>query len=194
MGSKDFYIIRNLNGEMEMLMNYLREGITAFLYTMPIALIVFIIFTVGKFLTKRKIEFKPLIMLCQYAWILVVIAILKITGIIGGDFGTTSIFSGNVHFSSDLFGEGLSMATLLNIALFTPFGFFSSIVFKKLKNKWIYGILIGLIFSGIIEFLQSFTGRFVQLSDILMNTFGTFLGYEIWFMLLKLNLKSKQKS
>ena len=177
-----------------MLINYLREGITTFLYTIPIAFIVFIIFIVGKFLTKRKIEFKPLSMLCQYAWILVVISILIITGIIGGDFGTTSVFSGDVHFSFDLFGDGLSMATLLNIALFIPFGFFSSIVFKKLKNKWIYGILIGLIFSVIIEFLQSFTGRFVQLNDILMDTLGTFIGYEIWSMLLKLNLKSKQKS
>ncbi|MBU3174511.1 VanZ family protein [Clostridium estertheticum] len=46
---------------------------------------------------------------------------------------------------------------------------------------------------SLTEFLQIFTGRFVQLNDILMNTLGTFLGYEIWVMLLKLNLKSKKK-
>ncbi len=179
-------------GELEMLINYLREGIGTLIYLIPIAFIVFIIFTGGKFLTKSTIEFKPLSMLCEFAWILVVITILKITGIIGGDFSTTAIVNGRVNYSFALFGqEGLSMATLLNIALFTPFGFFSSIVFKKLKNKWIYGILIGLIFSGTIEFLQIFTGRFVQLNDILMNTAGTFLGYEIWAILLKLNLKSK---
>ncbi|MBU3187494.1 VanZ family protein [Clostridium estertheticum] len=176
-----------------MLIDYLREGIGKLIYLIPIAFIVFSIFTGGKFLTKRTIEFKPLSMLCEFVWILVVITILKITGIIGGDFNTTSIINGRVNYSFALFGEGLSMATLLNIALFTPFGFFSSIVFKKLKNKWIYGILIGLIFSGTIEFLQIFTGRFVQLNDILMNTLGTFLGYEIWVILLKLNLKSKKR-
>ncbi|MCB2362175.1 VanZ family protein [Clostridium estertheticum] len=177
-----------------MLISYLREGIGTFIYLIPIAFIVFSIFIGGKFLTKRPIEFKPLSMLCEFAWILVVITILKITGIIGGEFSTTAIFNDRVNYSFALFGEGLSMATLLNIALFTPFGFFSSIVLKKFKNKWIYGILIGLIFSGTIEFLQIFTGRFVQLNDILMNTLGTFIGYEIWFMLLKINLKLKQKS
>ncbi|WP_346961621.1 VanZ family protein [Clostridium sp.] len=134
-------------------------------------------------LVKRKLEFKPLRMLCEFAWILTVAVILKITGIIGGDFGTTSIFDGNVQFSFDFFKEGLSTAALLNLILFIPFGFFSAIVFKKLRDKWIYGILIGIISSVTIEFLQTFTGRFVELEDVLMNTIGTFIGYTIWFLL-----------
>jgi len=178
-----------------MLMNYLREGIGAFIYLAPIAIIVFAIFNGIKFLIqflfKRKIEIHILIMLCEFLWILTILAILEITGIVGGDFGTTSLFNGTAAINFSLFEESLSMATLLNIVLFIPFGFFLPIIFKQLKNNRPYGILIGLVFSIIIEFLQTFTGRFVQLDDILMNTFGTFIGYRVCFLLAKLKLQSK---
>ncbi|MEG2058033.1 MAG: VanZ family protein [Romboutsia sp.] len=52
-----------------------------------------------------------------------------------------------------------------------------TIVFKKLREKIIYVVLIGFAFSCTIEFLQSFIGRFVQLEDIIMNTIGTFIGF-----------------
>ena len=64
-----------------------------------------------------------------------------------------------------------------------------TIVFNKLQKKKIYGILIGIIFSIVIESLQTFTGRFVQLDDMLMNTLGTFIGYELWFLLSSVKLK-----
>lgn len=146
----------------------------------------FCIYTAAKFGIKRKAEFKPLVILSEFFWILNILAIMKITGIMEGIFGITSPFDGNVHISFGFFEEGLSMAALLNIALFIPFGFFSLAVFRRLKNRWFYGILIGLIFSIIIEFLQSFTGRFVQLDDLVMNTLGAFLGYEICLLFLKL--------
>ena len=169
-----------------MLNTYLQNGIFEFYCVRTIAIIVFCVFTVVKCLAKRKFEFKPLIMLCEFAWILTVLMILKITGIIGVYFGTTSFFYGIVNFSFNVFKEGVSMATLLNIILFIPFGFFSAVVFKKLRDKWIYGVLIGLIFSMIIEFLQIFNGRYGSLQDVLMNTIGTFVGYEICFWLSKL--------
>ena len=172
-----------------MLMNYLRIGIATFVYLAPVAFFILCTFIGVKFLVKRKFEFKPMKLLCDFAWILIVLAILAITGIIGGDFSTTSIFNGDAHISFSLFEEGLSMATLLNVILFVPFGFFSPIVFNKLQKKKIYGILIGIIFSIVIESLQTFTGRFVQLDDMLMNTLGTFIGYELWFLLSSVKLK-----
>ncbi|MDY5913570.1 MAG: VanZ family protein [Inconstantimicrobium porci] len=36
-----------------------------------------------------------------------------------------------------------------------------------------------------MEFLQTFTGRFVQIEDIIMNTLGTFLGYMCCLLLVK---------
>lgn len=114
---------------------------------------------------------------------------MKITGIIEGNFGTSSPFDGNVNYSFSFLEEGLSIATILNLVLFIPFVFFLPIVFKELKNRWVYGLLIGIGFSMIIEFLQSFTGRYVQLDDIIMNTLGTFCGYEICLLLLKMKQK-----
>lgn len=177
---------------MLMIRSHLQDGVVVFYYVRTMALIVFCTFTVVKFLVKRKCEFKPFSMLCEFAWILTVLMILKITGIIGGNFGTTSLFHGIANFSFDFFKGGLSAATLLNIILFIPFGFFSAIILKKLRDKWIYGILIGLIFSSIIEFLQTFNGRYGELGDILMNTIGTFIGYEIGFLLSKLNQRQKK--
>ena len=77
------------------------------------------------------------------------------------------------------------MATLLNVILFIPYGFLSTVIFKKVREKWIYGLLVGLIFTVIIEFLQIFVGRFVQLDDILMNTLGTYIGYILFISLLR---------
>lgn len=175
-----------------MLSSYLQNGMFYFYASIHKVLIVFCIFTVIKFLVKRKFEFKLLNMLCEFAWIFTVFLILQITGIIGDNFGTTSLFDGIANFSFDFFKEGLSIATLLNIILFIPFGFFSAIVFKKLRDKWIYGVLIGLIFSVIIEFLQTFNGRYGSLQDVLTNTIGTFIGYEIWFGLSKLKQRQKK--
>ncbi len=169
-----------------MLSTYLQNGIFYFYGSIYKVLIVFCVFTVIKFLVKGKFEFKPLRMLCEFAWILTVFLILQITGIIGGYFDITSFSDGIANFSFNFFEEELSIATLLNIILFIPFGFFSAVIFKKLMNKWIYGVLIGLIFSGIIEFLQTFNGRYASSQDILMNTIGTFIGYEIWVWLSKL--------
>lgn len=169
-----------------MLNNYIVIGVWTFINLIPAALIIFCAVIGGKFLVKRKFEFKPLKMLCEFAWILIVLSILKITGIIGGDFSTTSIFNGNAHISFNIFEEGLSMAAVLNIILFIPFGFLSPIVFNKLKDKRIYVFLIGIIFSLAIEFLQTFTGRFVELADVLTNTLGTFIGYEICMLFSRL--------
>lgn len=174
-----------------MLNNYLIRGLAYLIYTIPIAFIAFLIYTAVKYLLRKKIEVKPLNMLCEFLWILTVLAILRITGIIGGNFSTSTISNEMKYFSLGLFEEGLSMAMLLNIVLFIPFGFFSPITFKKLQKKWYYTILTGLSFSIVIEFLQIFTGRFVQLDDVLMNTLGTFLGYGMWFLLFH---KSKTKN
>lgn len=170
-------------------MNYLLRGLAAFINFIPFAFLIWGIYTGVKFLLKRKIEKKPLNMLGEFLWILTVLAILKITGIIGGNFHTVSISNGIKYFRLGLFEEGISMAMLLNIVLFIPFGFFLPVTFKKL-HKWSHAVLCGFVFSVTIEFLQFFTGRFVQLDDVLMNTLGTFLGFEVWFLSVKLIRKA----
>lgn len=48
-----------------------------------------------------------------------------------------------------------------------------------------------LIFSGGIEFLQMFSGRYAQIDDVLMNTLGSLLGYVVYVLLSKLKVHHK---
>lgn len=168
-----------------MLMNYLNIGISYCIRLIPLAFMISLIYFGITCLIKRKIEINPIHLILQFAWILIVLSILSITGILGGHFDLTLIKNGYVLYSFNLFEEGLTMATLLNAILFIPYGFLSTVIFKKVREKWIYGLLIGVIFTVIIEFLQIFVGRFVQLDDILMNTLGTYIGYILFISLLR---------
>lgn len=172
-----------------MLLNYVREGISCLIKSMPISFIIFMFITCMKWLVKKKIQFKPVIMLCEFVWILNVYTILRITGIIGMDFRVTEVLNGHIHYSLKPFEDGLSSAMLLNLLLFAPFGFFTPIIFKKIKSKWLLNILIALIFSGSIEFLQMFSGRYAQIDDVLMNTLGSLLGYLVYVLLSKLKVQ-----
>lgn len=160
--------------------------LSTLLSNIPRVILGFIVYFIIKVLLQRRYKIKVLNTIFEYCFILIIILILKITGIIFGNFGATSIFTGNVNFSFNLFEEGLSRATVLNLVLFIPFGFLAALAIKKLREKWFYGLLVGMIFSIIIEFLQSFIGRYVQIDDIVMNTIGSFIGYEISCLILVL--------
>ncbi|QAA32215.1 VanZ family protein [Clostridium manihotivorum] len=178
-----------------MLLNYVKEGFSFFIKSVPIAFIIFMFITCLKWIIKRKLEFKPITMFCEFAWILNVYAILRITGIIGMDFRVTEVLNGHIHYSIKPFEDGLSAAMVLNLLLFAPFGFFTPIVFKKMQSKWLFNLIIAVLFSGSIEFLQIFSGRYAQIDDILMNTLGSLLGYALYVLSLKLKSQFKpQKS
>ena len=168
-----------------MLSNYLNRGISYLFIQIPLAFVIFLAYFTIKALIRKKIEINLINVMCELLWILIVLMILGITGVLGGDFTVTSI--SNMHFSFNILEEGISIATILNIALFVPFGFLSAINFKELQDKKRYGILIGFIFTITIEFLQAFTGRFVQLEDIIMNTLGTYIGYIVFIYCFKSN-------
>ncbi len=63
-----------------------------------------------------------------------------------------------------------------NIMMFVPVGFFLVLLSEKAKNfsrTLFYGFTVSLI----IEIFQLFLGRGTDIDDIILNTFGTFLGY-----------------
>ncbi|WP_265938414.1 VanZ family protein [Bacillus thuringiensis] len=76
-----------------------------------------------------------------------------------------------------------------NILLFVPFGFFLS------WRKYSYGKLLlnvtlkGLFLSFVIEMFQYIIpmGRSADVDDLILNTFGAFLGYAIWRMLYNIS-------
>lgn len=62
-----------------------------------------------------------------------------------------------------------------NIALFVPFGLLLALAWPRLKT-WHLAVL-GLVTSGIIEFVQLFfTSRFSTISDLIANTAGAIVG------------------
>lgn len=174
---------------MYMFMNYLRIGISYLVISIPIAIILLLVYHGMKFLIVKRFNVTISKILCQMAWITIIISILGITGVISGDYTVTSLFQGTSQFNFRIFDQGINNATILNLVLFIPYGFLAPIIFEKIDKKRIYGVLIGLVFTLIIEFLQSFTGRFVELEDILMNTLGTYIGYSIAIALIRYKIK-----
>lgn len=117
-------------------------GIWILVRFLPTALIIFagvMIIELGiEFIQKKKIEVKILNWLCQFLWILIVVSILKITGIIGGSFGISSPLDSYISFK--LFEDGFNAATILNICLFVPYGFLPVFILKypQALVKWRY--------------------------------------------------------
>jgi glycopeptide antibiotics resistance protein len=174
-----------------MLSTYIKEGFSFLIKSVPISLIIFLFITCIKWFVRKKLEVKPTTMFCEFVWILNVYTILRITGIIGMDFSISEVLNGHIHYSLIPFEDGLSAAMFLNLLLFAPFGFLTPIVFRKFKSKWVLNLLIAVVFSGAIEFLQMFSGRYAQIDDILMNSFGALFGYLIYIVMLKLLLQLK---
>lgn len=70
-----------------------------------------------------------------------------------------------------------------NIVMFSVVGVL--LVFLSVKaRKLIYSMLFGFFFSTLIECVQLFLGRGSDVDDIMLNVFGTMLGYFIGIILL----------
>ena len=77
-----------------------------------------------------------------------------------------------------------------NIVLFIPFGFFIYIKYNKNKSNALLAIFI---MTLSIEFIQGFIPyRFCEIDDIILNTFGGYIGITIYNLLeLKFNNTKK---
>lgn len=78
-----------------------------------------------------------------------------------------------------------SVTNLLNVIMFMPFGFFLPFIWERYRN-FLKSLSMGMIFSFCIEICQLFNHRSTDIDDLLMNTFGTSLGYCTWRILKKL--------
>ncbi len=71
---------------------------------------------------------------------------------------------------------------LENIVFFVPFGFLLPLLWEKFRSPW-KTVLLGFLFSCIIEFSQLFDYRVTDIDDLIMNTLGAFAGWLIWHTL-----------
>lgn len=78
------------------------------------------------------------------------------------------------------FVDGVELPNVLNIIFFMPFGFLLPTLWDKFK-KLTPTLLYGFIFSAVIEVGQLFTMyRGSNVDDLIMNTFGTLVGWLIF--------------
>ena len=78
------------------------------------------------------------------------------------------------------------MATISNNILFIPFGFLSAIVFKRSQTKWIYGILIGLLFTSLLNSFKRLLDDLFKLTTLYEHPW-----YISWVYLCIYGLKFK---
>ena len=75
---------------------------------------------------------------------------------------------------------------MLNILLFVPLGIMLPMISERFKKLWKV-VLIGFLFSCLIEAMQYITGRgLTEIDDVINNTLGAFLGYLIFVRISKL--------
>ena len=74
---------------------------------------------------------------------------------------------------------------ILNILLFVPLGILLPMICDRFKKLWKI-VLIGFLFSCLIEVMQYITGRgLTEIDDVINNTLGAFLGFLIYACISK---------
>ena len=70
-----------------------------------------------------------------------------------------------------------------NIGMFAPIGFGLALLWRE--RRWYHALLLGVVFSASIEFVQIFVGRVSDIDDIMLNTAGTIVGFILYCIVCK---------
>ena len=89
-------------------------------------------------------------------------------------------------FSTDIDITGY----FLNIILFLPLGFFLPFIWANI-GKFKYMVLSGFSFSLLIEISQMFNNRRTDIDDLLLNTFGTLIGYLLFRVFIRITKRTE---
>lgn len=175
-----------------MIEEVLGDIITAFLHYGPMAAITGVLVILGIVLLSgakdaKEIELtwenirKYILFYIFYVYCFIMISITILSRAPGSrktvDMQLFSTFSANV--SDNIF-------PLENVLLFIPLGLLLPLLWEGL-NHLTYVLLIGLLFSIMIEAIQFITQRgFFQTDDILLNLIGTGIGALIYYVLIQI--------
>lgn len=92
-------------------------------------------------------------------------------------------YSGFLHTLTNIFG---------NILIFIPYGILVAEIFPKFR-KLSKIILLSFATSFFVEFIQFFIGRSVDIDDLILNVFGSIIGYLIWKKVLRYKFAKKKR-
>ena len=132
---------------------------------------------------KKKLIFhQDLTMLMFIVYILCLFQIVTTQDVSGEHGINITLFKELTRYE---FGSRLFYRNVIgNIALFIPFGFFTSFYLKLEKKRFV--IFLTMLVSLVIEFIQLNIGRAFDVDDIILNVVGGFIGYLIYRILDKL--------
>ena len=173
-------------------MNYLFDACGYWLSGVIVAFIYVCLYTlIGKFERKRII---PLKILSTFIFGLYLITIFSVT--VSPMYGFHPYVDwSNVNlipFQMIKEVKGNPLNFFGNIFMFIPMGFFPLMMSKK-YFKINRTIFLGFSFSLIIEVLQLFLGRGTDVDDLMLNTFGTLLGYVFTVVIVNKNTTIRKK-
>lgn len=104
-----------------------------------------------------------------------------------------TLYHPNINLTP-FFLSGFDLTDLLNVIFFIPFGVALPVMWQ-LFDRLIPTLIIGMLFSAVIEFAQLFTlYRATDINDLIMNTLGTFLGWFLVKVMFKWRFQRKQKN
>jgi len=94
-------------------------------------------------------------------------------------------FRPNINLKPFLYMFSAYSTSFLNVLLFVPLGFFLTILWKRFRNPG-WNLMMGLGISVTVETLQIFTFRATDINDLMTNTLGTFLGWLLGRILIRI--------
>lgn len=175
-----------------MILNFIKSILHYELYILPIYIIIRIIY-----LGNKKIDVKREVILLLFIFTIIMLLSQTIIcefyldngihikeGIHNNNFIPFKIFYDS-YISHIKYGNYtyFIISLLGNIVLFIPYGFLLPSLYK-IKGKHV--VLLGLSLSLFIELFQLFLPRWTDIDDIILNTFGTFIGYLLYKYCVKI--------
>lgn len=175
-----------------MILNFIKSILHYELYILPIYIIIRIIY-----LRNKKIDVKREVILLLFIFTIIMLLSQTIIcefylnngvhikeGIHNNNFIPFKIFYDS-YISHIKYGNYtyFIISLLGNIILFIPYGFLLPSLYK-IKGKCV--VLLGLSLSLFIELFQLFLPRWTDIDDIILNTFGTFIGYLLYKYCVKI--------
>lgn len=133
---------------------------------------------------KKIILYQELLMLVFIIYILCLFHVVTFQDI---NYGTSNFIPFKEIFRYDIGTDKFIKNIIGNIIMFMPYGFFASYYLKNRRVSTI--IILSLIISSTIEFVQLYIGRVFDIDDVILNIIGGVFGYLIYIILDKVSNK-----
>lgn len=143
--------------------------------TIPIIILVIILFMILKYLSNQEYSLKDMYYLSYIIYFIILFYIVTCDGLLSFKPENNFILFKEIfryRIGSHLFFKNI----FGNIMIFIPYGILIKYQFKTSIKKL---IIVTLIFSLSIEFIQLLIGRVFDIDDILLNIIGSIIGYKI---------------